>query len=89
MNYFNLPKALPFKFVNKAMTGSHFDDKWFMFQIRDFEVKAKYNQKWVKSRTTRLQCEGTLAPDSLKLIDADGQEAKSICLGSCPGCGRI
>lgn len=76
MNNFKLPFVLPFKFVKKTMTGMHFDDKWYCTQIREFERKALYKQKWVKSITTPLQIESTLAPNDLVLLDSYGVPVK-------------
>jgi len=69
---------MPFKFVPYNMTGMHFDSKWYCKQIRSFELKAFYKQKWIKSVTTPLQIESSLTPDNLKLVDSTGAVVKQF-----------
>lgn len=76
MNNFKLPYVLPFKFVKKKMTGMHFGDKWHCMQIRSFEMRATYKQKWVKSKITKLQCESTVVPSDLVLLNRYGTPVK-------------
>lgn len=79
MNSFKLPFILPFKFVpNTASPGIHFDDSWACEQIKSFEKKVYYRQKWKKSNTTKLQCECTTLPETLKAYDNNGILVKSF-----------
>lgn len=78
-NYLNIPKVLPFKFYpNTATPGIHFDDDWACNQIRSFEKRALYAQKWIRSYTTKLQITSTIEPQSLKLLDYKGFTVKSF-----------
>lgn len=78
-NYLNIPKILPFKFLpNTATPGIHFDDDWACEQIRDYQKRVYYNQKWLRAYTTKLQITSTLEPDSLKLLDNTGAFVKSF-----------
>lgn len=78
MNNFKIPFVTPFKFYKRAMAGIHFDDKWYCKQIRSFEIKAIYRQKWIKSVKTKLQIESSLAPDDLKLLSKYGAPVKQF-----------
>mgnify|MGYP000847628619 CR=1 FL=1 len=78
-NHFKIPLLWPFKMVPATTTpGIHFDDAWACEQIKSFEAKAYYRQKWVKTETTKLQIESSLAPEPLKVYKTDGTVAKSI-----------
>lgn len=78
-NHVNIPFLLPFKFVPRSTNpGPHFDDAWTCEQIKSFQKAAYYKQKWVKTDTTPLQIETTIAPASLKVYNAQAQPVKSI-----------
>lgn len=78
-NHVKFPFCLPFKFVpNTATPGVHFDDRWACEQIRSWEKPAYYKQKWVKTDTTPLQIESTIAPAGLKVYNAAAQVVKTI-----------
>ncbi len=79
MNYFKIPKANPFWFVpSTSDPGIHFDDAWMCERIKDFETKAIYRQKWIRSRTTPVQVESSIAPQDLMVVDENGDVVKSI-----------
>lgn len=61
-----------------ATPGVHFDDAWHCEQVRDWEMKRYYQQKWKKSDTTKLQIESSIAPETLKVLDVNGQQVKTI-----------
>lgn len=78
-NYLNIPKVLPFKFLpNTATPGIHIDDDWAYNQIRNYETRAYYFQKWIRAYTTKLQVTTTIAPESLKLLDSTRAVVKSF-----------
>ena len=78
-NYFRIPLVSPFKFVPATSTpGIHFDDKWFYDQIKSFETKRVYHQKWKKTETTKLQIESTLEPENLKVYNCDQEIVKEF-----------
>jgi len=55
-NYLNIAKVLPFKFYKNTPTpGIHFDDDWACNQIRNWEKRVYYAQKWLRAYTTKLQ----------------------------------
>jgi hypothetical protein len=62
MSYCKLSKALPFPFY-KSPKGL------FWSNIRQWEFKSPYHQKWVRSDTTKLQCESSIPPMDLKIYD--------------------
>ncbi len=64
----NVPFLNPFKFLpNTANPGIHFDDSWAFEQIKSFETKVKYYQKWQVGDTTSIQIEASTIPDDLKV----------------------
>lgn len=64
----NVPFLNPFKFLpNTENPGIHFDDSWAFEQIKSFETKVKYYQKWVSTDTTPIQIEASTIPDDLKI----------------------
>lgn len=78
-NHFNIPFIWPFKMVpNTSTPGIHFDDKWACEQIKSFETKAYYRQKWNKADTTILQVESSIAPDDLKVYNVNGIVVKTF-----------
>lgn len=78
-NYFNLPFLLPFKFYKSTQApGMHFDDSWACEQVRKFERKVTYKQKWIKTKTTKLQCESSIIPNGLRIINQYGTTLKTI-----------
>lgn len=78
MNHFNLPLALPFRFVKLNGLGIHFDDQLPFDQIRDHQRKVFYPQKWIKSVKTKLQCESSIAPNKLQLRKITGEIVKEF-----------
>jgi hypothetical protein len=77
--FVNIPFLNPFKFVpDTNPMGVHLDEAWASVQIRRYETRVHYRQKWVKSDTTKLQLESTIAPEPLKVIGVDGLVKKSI-----------
>lgn len=62
MSHFKLSKALPFPFV-KSPKGLFYNN------IRSWQMRSNYHQKWVRSDTTKLQCESSIAPMDLKIYD--------------------
>jgi hypothetical protein len=80
-NFFNIPLLTPFKFVpstNSPNTVSDFDGAWACEQIKSFERKVYYKQKWKKSDTTKLQIESSIAPETLKVYNAEGVIVKTF-----------
>lgn len=78
-NYCNIPMALPFRFVKAGVDASvNFDDDWACNQIRSHQRKVYYFQKWIKSKTTKLQVESTIAPQDLKAYNVAMVVAKSF-----------
>lgn len=80
MAYVNYPKCLPFKMIprnpNPDNLGIH--GSWACEQIRDFEIRAKYKTKWVKTDITLLQIEASLPPEPYKVLDKYGAVVKSF-----------
>lgn len=77
--HFKMPLLLPFKFVPVSSTpGIHFDDRWAYEHIRNFQLPARYHQKWKRSETTKLQIESSVMPDNLKLLDINGAIVKQF-----------
>jgi hypothetical protein len=78
-NHFNIPLLWPFKMVPSTDTpGMHFDDDWHSEQIRDWEMKMYYQQKWETADTTKLQIESSIAPETLKVLDRHGAIVKTF-----------
>lgn len=68
MNSFKLPYHNPFCFRKTGNTRAfHFDEGWAAEQIRGYEMPMYYKQKWIRSKTTTLQCESSIAPQDLQI----------------------
>jgi hypothetical protein len=79
MNHFKIPLLFPFKMVpSTSSPGIHFDDRWACEQIKSFEARAYYRQKWQKADTTSLYIESSIVPDDLKIYDSTGTVVKTI-----------
>lgn len=76
--HFKMPFALPFKFVPVENTGRHFDDCWAYLRTRDFQIDARYKQKWQLSDVTKLQMESSIAPQDLQVLRLDGSVITSF-----------
>jgi len=78
-NHLNIPLIWPFKMLPNTLTpGVHMDDDWACRQIKIFERKVYYKQKWKRAYTTKLQITTTIEPDDLKLIDVNRTVIKSF-----------
>lgn len=78
-NHFKIPLLNPFKFIPHTDTpGIHFDDDWACQQIRSWELNATYKQKWIKAKTTKLQIESSIAPETLKVYNSSGVQVKTF-----------
>lgn len=78
-NYLNISKTWPFKMIKHTATpGEHFDDDWACEQIRYGEMKRYYQQKWIRSYTTKLQIVTTIEPDDLILYDSNKVAVKTF-----------
>lgn len=78
-NYLNIPFLTPFKFVPHSTTpGIHFDDSWSYEQIKSWQMKRGYFQKWKRSITTKIQITTTIPPDNLKVYDKNQQLIKQF-----------
>jgi hypothetical protein len=70
---------MPFKmYKNTSTPGIHFDDDWFYQQIKSFETRRDYFQKWRRSVKTKFQINSTIAPDDFKLYNKAGTLIKSF-----------
>lgn len=78
-NYLNIPFLTPFKWVPHTLTpGIHFDDDWSYQQIKSWEYKRGYFQKWKRSITTTIQITSTIEPDPVKVYDKQQQLIKQF-----------
>lgn len=78
-NFSKFPFVSPFKWLpNTATPSIHFHDSWACEQIKSFEQRAYYTQKWLAAVTTKLQCISTVAPDPLVIVDANQIAVKTI-----------
>lgn len=78
-NYLNIPLVWPFKMLpNTANPGLNFDDDFWCAQRKNFEKKAIYYQKWIRTATTKLQIITTIEPDNLKLYNSSGTLIKQF-----------
>lgn len=67
-NFTKIPLLNPIKFVPATTTpGLNFDDDWACKQIKSWQKKAYFKQKWVETFTTPLVMESTIAPTDLKV----------------------
>lgn len=72
-NHFNIPYITPFKFVRVSKTpGIHFDDAWACEQVKTFERRAYYYQKWQRADITKIQIESTIQPMALAVYNSFG-----------------
>ena len=78
-NHFNIPLIWPFKMVPSTNTpGIHFHDDWACNQVRSWEMKRYYQQKWEKADTTPLQIESSIMPENLKVLNKYGAVVKQF-----------
>lgn len=78
-NHFNIPFVWPFKMVPSTATpGIHFHDDWACRQVRSWEMKRYYQQKWKKADTTKLQIESSIMPTNLKVLSKHGATVKQF-----------
>jgi hypothetical protein len=69
-SFLNIPFLNSIKWVpNTTNPGIHFDQDWMYNQIKSFERKINYCQKWQIGDTTTVQVESTILPDDLKIYD--------------------
>lgn len=67
-----MPLGLPFRFVPVTDSpGYGLTEDLFCAQKRWYERKAYYQQKWVKTDTTMLQCESSIYPEDMQLIQVN------------------
>lgn len=76
----DIPFLNPIKFVpNTATPGyPHFDSDWFVNQIKSFETKAIYYQKWQIGDSTPIQVESSIIPDDAIIYDCNHVSVKTI-----------
>jgi hypothetical protein len=78
-NFADIPFLSPFKFVpNTSTPGMHFDDDWMYNQIKSFETKRFYYQKWQRGDATPFQVACSFLPDDLKIYNSTGSVVKSF-----------
>jgi hypothetical protein len=77
MQHFNYPLINPVKLV-KCTNTVHFDDSLTVQRLRSYEFRTYYRQKWVRSDTTKLQMQSSLAPDAMKVYDVQAHLVKSL-----------
>jgi hypothetical protein len=79
LQYCDIPLLSPIKFVPHTNTpGVHFDDNWCYNQIKDFESKIRYRQKWQVGDQTVLQITSTIAPASIKVYNCKQVQVGTI-----------
>lgn len=77
--YCTIPFVNPFRFYRDTESpGPHLDDRWASAQIRAYELRAHYLQKWQRTDTTHIYMESTVAPEPLKVIGVDGLTKKTF-----------
>lgn len=70
----------PVKFVPNTIAPGypHFDNDWMVNQIKSFENKVRYYQKWQVGDITPIQIESSLVPEDLKVYDCNRQVVGTI-----------
>jgi len=72
-NYTNITFISPVKFYKNTSTpGIHLDDDFAYSQIKRFETKYCYKQKWQFGDETKLQITSTIAPAAVKVYTGAG-----------------
>ena len=73
-SFLNIPFLNPLKWLpNTATPEAGFDDDWAFNQIKSFESKAQYYQKWQIGDYTDIQIESSIPPSDLKIYDCSGE----------------
>lgn len=80
-NYTNIPLLSPFKFYKTDTATVHFDGNYFENNIKPFERKICYFQKWQIADTTLLQITSTIAPSPLNIYK-NGVSVKTIAFAN-------
>jgi len=69
-NFTKIPLVNPVKFVpNTANPAWGFDNNWYYNQIKEWELKRTYYQKWMFGLTTPLQVWSTVAPADAEIYN--------------------
>ena len=72
-NFSEISFANGIKFYKNTTTpGIHLDDDFAVNQIKSFERKICYWQKWQTNDSTTLQLRTTIAPASVKVYTGEG-----------------
>lgn len=73
-NIFEISLSNPVRFYPATNSpGGHFDDDWWCKQIKDFERRVYYQQKWQKSDQIPIQMLSTFTDCSVKIYDINRQ----------------
>lgn len=79
IQYCDIPLVSPFKFYQNTSTpGEGFDADWAYNQIKSFETKVSYPQRWQIGDETAFQISSTIAPLDLQVYDCKGTIVKTI-----------
>lgn len=72
-SFLNIPFLNSIKFVpNTENAGIHFDSDWAYNQIKSFEKKVYYYQKWAIDDQRPVYVESTIMPSDLEIHDCSG-----------------
>lgn len=71
-NIVDIPFLNPIRFVPVGSTALNFDSDWFYNQIKYYEQKIQYFQKWIFGDTIKLQVTSNFAPVTIDLRDCKG-----------------
>lgn len=72
-NIIDISLLNPIRFVDLGGNFKGFDNDWFQSQIRDFEDKVYYAQKWQKDDVIKLQFYSNFTPISVEVLTCSGR----------------
>lgn len=78
IQYCDVPLLNPFKFYKNGIVSEGLDGDWFANQVRAFETRRCYCQKWVTGEERPLVINSTIAPISLKVYNSKKAIVKTI-----------
>lgn len=83
-NIIDIPLLNPVRFVPLGSTAINFDSDWYYNQIRSFETRIPYYQKWVFGDIVKLQVLSNFAPVTIDLIDCTGKSLNTYSFSDKP-----
>lgn len=83
-NKVQIPFLNPIRFVPLGSTAINFDSDWFYNQIKYYETKIHYFQKWVFGDPIYLHLQSNFSPVQIDLLDCHGNTLNTYTFAVVP-----